>query len=102
GPLDSDWSPERTRTGLLEALDASPEVAGAAWFHASAHDLASALPVLIGRAAGHHDAHVVKYTLACLAAAERDRAQRSLYYAAAASLVAWWSARSDTAFREDL
>lgn len=102
GPLDTDWIPGRTPTGLLEALDAGPDVAGAAWFHAPERELARALPVLIGRAAGHHDAHVVKYTLACLAAAERDRAQRSLYYAAAASLVAWWSARSDTAFREDL
>jgi hypothetical protein len=57
---------------------------------------------MIGRAAVHEDAHVVKYTLACLAAAERDRAQRSLYMAAAASLAAWWAQRPQTAFRDDL
>jgi hypothetical protein len=102
GSLDTGWVPERVSTGLLDALDAGPDVAGAAWFHAPDHELARALPALIGRAATHDDAHVVKYTLACLGAAERDRAQRSLYYAAAASLVAWWSVHSGDALREDL
>ncbi len=78
-----------------------PPVAATAWYHASGAVLERALPELIGRAAIHEDAHVAKYTLACLVAAERDRAERSLYLAAAASLVAWWARRPD-AFRDDL
>jgi hypothetical protein len=38
----------------------------------------------------HHDAHLVKHTLACLDAAAYDPTHRSLYLAAAARLVAWW------------
>ena len=64
--------------------------------------LEQALPELIGRAAIHEDAHFAKYTLACLAAAERDRPQRSLYLAAAASLAAWWAQRPHTAYQDDL
>jgi hypothetical protein len=45
------------------------------------------------RAATHEDAHLAKYTYACLAAAETDPRQRSLYRAAAASLAAWWFAQ---------
>lgn len=100
--LDPEWVPEPTTTGLLDALDADPRIAAGAWFHADDGTRARALPVLVGRAASHPDAHVVKYTYACLAAAARDRASRSLFLAAAASLVAWWSARADTAFRDDL
>ena len=46
-------------------------------------------------AAVHHDAHLVKYTLACLDAAAADPPERRLYVAAAASLVAWWAAAGD-------
>jgi hypothetical protein len=42
-----------------------------------------------------HDAHVVKFTLACLDAAAADPTQRDLYYAAAAHLHAWWAAHGD-------
>ena len=77
-------------------------VAASAWYHACAADLDQATPELIGRAAVHEDAHVAKYTLACLAAAERDRPRRSLYLAAAASLAAWWAARPPGGFRDDL
>jgi hypothetical protein len=100
-PLEADWEPEATSTNLLDALDAGTGVAQASWYHAEDAAVAEALPELIGRAACHEDAHVVKYTLACLAAAERDRAQRKLYLAAAASLAAWWAGHPDTTFRED-
>ncbi len=100
--LDLDWVPEPTSTGLVDALDGEPAVAASAWYHASAADLEQATPELVGRAAIHEDAHVAKYTLACLAAAERDRARRPLYLAAAASLAAWWAMRPDTGFRDDL
>ena len=100
--IDPDWLPEPTSTTLLDALDDEPTVAAAAWYHASDATLERAVPELIGRAAIHEDAHVAKYTLACLVAAERDRARRSLYLAAAASLAAWWAQRPHAAFREDL
>src|SRR4051794_24602806 len=94
--IDPGWSPEPTSTKPLDALDDEPAVAAAAWYHASEAMLEHALPELIGAAAIHPDAHVAKYTLACLAASERDRAQRSLYLAAAASLAAWWAQRPPT------
>lgn len=40
----------------------------------------------------HHDAHVVKYTLACIRAGEQDPAYAGLYLAAAAYLLDWWRA----------
>ena len=100
--IDLDWIPEPTSTKPLDALDDEPAVAASSWYHASDAMLEHALPELIGRAAIHQDAHVAKYTLACLAAAERDRAERSLFLAAAASLAAWWAQRRDTALRDDL
>jgi hypothetical protein len=41
-------------------------------------------------AALHDDAHLVKFTLACLYAAQDDPAFAGLYLAAAAHLVEWW------------
>ena len=45
---------------------------------------------LVGNAIAHHDAHLAKYTLAGLDAAERDPGAASLYLAATAHLHAWW------------
>jgi hypothetical protein len=77
--IDLEWSPEPTSVELLP------------WYHAEDEAIAPALPELIGRAAAHEDAHLAKYTYACLAAAQTDVAQRALYRAAAASLAAWWA-----------
>jgi hypothetical protein len=41
-------------------------------------------------ASRHEDAHLVKFTLACLHAADDDPTHRSLYLAAAAHLLEWW------------
>jgi hypothetical protein len=46
-------------------------------------------------AATAHDAHVVKYTLACLDSAAADPTNRELYFAAAAHLQDWWAAHGD-------
>ena len=43
-------------------------------------------------ASAHEDAHLVKYTLACLYAAADDRDYAGLYLNAAASLAEWWRA----------
>jgi hypothetical protein len=40
----------------------------------------------------HDDAHLVKFTLACLHAAADDPRYRSLYLSAALRLVTWWNA----------
>ena len=50
---------------------------------------------LASAAASAHDAHLVKYTLACLDAAAADPTQRDLYLAAAADLHGWWSEHGD-------
>jgi len=96
--IDLGWVPEPTITDPREALDAEPAIAAGAWYHATDDLVAACLPELVGRAAVHHDAHLVKYTLACLAAAERDPAARRLYLAAAASLSAWWVQHPSTGF----
>ena len=45
---------------------------------------------LASRAATHEDAHLAKYTLACIDAARDDPGASRLYLAAAAHLSAWW------------
>jgi hypothetical protein len=100
--IDDDWRPAPSSGDLLDALEEGPTAASASWYAAPESVLARALPELIGQAACHADAHVVKYTWACLAAAARDGTQRPLYVAAAAALAAWWRQHPHTAFREDL
>jgi len=48
-------------------------------------------------AALHHDAHLVKYTLACIHAAEADPAWAGTYLEAAAHLADWWWQHPDAA-----
>lgn len=50
----------------------------------------AALRALVVRAALHHDAHLVKYTRACLDAAAHDPEHELLFFAAAERLGAWW------------
>jgi hypothetical protein len=50
---------------------------------------------LATKAAVAHDAHLVKYTLACLDAAAADPTQRGLYLAAADHLHRWWDEHGD-------
>ena len=45
---------------------------------------------LAGHAAAHPDAHLAKYTVACLDAASADPEAAHVYRAAAAFLGAWW------------
>jgi hypothetical protein len=73
------------------ALDGGPGPAAAAVWQAAADEDADVVTELATRASLHHDAHLVKYTLACLDAAAADPGQRRLYLAAAASLSGWWA-----------
>jgi hypothetical protein len=93
-PIELAWRPEPNALDLVDALDASPAEAGGAWYHATDEALGGAVPTLVGRAAVHEDAHFAKYTLACIASAQRDHAGRNLYLAAAASLAACWASQS--------
>jgi hypothetical protein len=75
---------------LEVALGSGPtEAAGAAWH--STVPPATVRAALASAASAHHDAHVVKYTLACLDAADTDPSHGRLHLAAAASLIGWWS-----------
>ena len=69
--IDMDRPPERTRVGARDAIDADPETAASAVFHASDAERAAIIPELAARAAVHEDAHLAKYTLACFDAADR-------------------------------
>ena len=53
---------------------------------------------LVAWAALHHDAHVVKYVVACLDATAADPDAAPLYAAAATRLAAWWWAAGDDGF----
>ena len=82
-------------SNLTEALAGSPTAAASAVYHAPASDQAQVIARLATSASLQHDAHLVKYVLACLDAAGEDPGARRLYLAAAASLVAWWNQHPD-------
>lgn len=77
--LDAAWEPPRH----------SP--VGRMWF-AGDEERAGLVDELVAYAAVHPDAHLAKYTLACLDACETDPAATHLYLAAAAHLHEWWRA----------
>ncbi len=93
GAVDLDRVPAPVDIGLDEALATSPGLAAAAAWHDPAR--AETLTILATAASSAHDAHRVKYTLACLDAAAADRSHRPLYLAAAAYLNAWWIQHPD-------
>lgn len=75
---------------LVDAIAAGRDEA-AGWVlarHGAA--LAAAWTEVVSLAAGHHDAHLVKYALACRDEAAADPGAARLYLAAAASLLAFW------------
>jgi len=78
---------------LDEAIAESREAAAATVWHTPEGELGAVVGTLATSASAHQDAHLVKYTLACLDAAALDPHARRLHLAAAASLAAWWSAR---------
>jgi len=75
---------------LRHALATQPESAAAAAWHATEADAATILSELATNAATQHDAHLVKYTLACIDAAAADPVHARLFLAAAAHLAGWW------------
>jgi hypothetical protein len=89
--LDPSWQPMRpSAADAAEAFEGSPDDAAAAVWHAPDGAVPRLVAALATRAALHHDAHLVKYTVACLDAAAADAEAARLYLAAAAFLSAWW------------
>jgi hypothetical protein len=93
GTVENWFSPRAVEASVDEALADSPAVAAAAAWHTA--DPARTLTSLATSASLGHDAHRVKYTLACIDAAAADPMQRRLYLAAAAYLNAWWRHHPD-------
>jgi hypothetical protein len=91
--LPPSFEPDTPGLDLPTALAAGPrEAAAAVWHHP--HDRQPELIAeLVTRAAVHPDAHLVKYTLACLDAAAWDQSHARLYLAAAGHLHGYWSSR---------
>jgi hypothetical protein len=92
--LDPAWAPTRpaATTEPARALAGTPNDAAAAVWWAVDADLAEIEAELVAYAALHPDAHLAKYTLACLDAAALDPDASRLFLAAAAHLGAWWRA----------
>ncbi len=78
-----------------EALGDGRDAAAGWVLHAPDASLAGAWTELITRASTRHDAHLVKYTLACLDAADADPGATRLFLAAGAALLAHWEATVD-------
>lgn len=89
--LDPAWSPPAPRDpSALDGLAGTPAEAAATAWHAPADRQPALIEALATRASLHHDAHLVKYTLACLDARRADAEAGPLYLGAAAYLSAWW------------
>ncbi|MDQ1423147.1 MAG: hypothetical protein QOD72_645, partial [Acidimicrobiaceae bacterium] len=87
-----------TSNNLIDALASGRDDAASMVWHAPARDHDDIVTELATRAALHHDAHLVKYTLACFDAADADPEHHRLYLAAAASLSSWWAQHPDDGF----
>ena len=86
------------RGGSFADAVAAGRAEAAGWvLHAPDDAIPAARTAVITAACAHRDAHLVKYTLACLDAAAADPAAGRLFLAGAASLLALWEARTPTA-----
>ncbi len=88
--VDPHLTPEPADAAPSEIISASPAEAAAAAWHAPTDRHRLIWRTLATNAATHPDAHLAKYTLACLDAARADPDDEHLYRAAAAYLNAWW------------
>ncbi len=89
--LIADYRPDPYDLPWNEALEAGSRAAAGAVFHADPAERSAIVAELAGRAAIHHDAHLAKYTLACIDAMESDPEAATIYLAAAAHLHGVWA-----------
>ena len=92
--VDGDGVPADPGIPVDEALRVGPSVAAGAVWHSPEPD-GSLRASLASAASRGQDAHLVKYTLACLDAADADPGAARLHLAAAAHLVGWWAGQDD-------
>ncbi len=78
-----------------DVLVAGPGRAAATVWHADPGHLPQLVRAVATYAALHEDAHLAKYTLACIDAARDDPPAARLFLAAAAHLAAWWRTAPD-------
>ena len=99
-PLDrAPMAQSATARGTLDdALAAGPAAAAAHAWHATEAERGGLRAALAASASRHHDAHLVKYTLACFDSAAADPTETRLYLAAAASLAAYWAGQPGDGF----
>lgn len=99
-PLRDGYEPDRPRGPdrlggrWREGFAAGSTIAAASVWHADPADDPAIVVELASRAAVHADAHLAKYTVACLDAAAFDTERRRLYLAAAAHLHGVWATRA--------
>lgn len=91
-PLVPEFAPDDPGLALADALAESATAAAAAAWHLPESRFPELMGEIATRASVQHDAHLVKYVLACLDAVAFDPTERRLYLTAAASLVGWWAA----------
>ena len=75
---------------IADALFHSPEAAAAVAWHAESRERRGLIRLIATEAATRTDAHLIKYTRACVDLAWMDPEQTRLYYAAAAYLCSLW------------
>ncbi len=86
--IDPAWEPDPVDAGLTLASATAGQAAGLLW-HATT-ERARLVQELIDFAGAAEDAHLAKYTEACLTAARDDPDAEALFHAAMAHLAAWW------------
>ena len=89
--IDPMHVPEPATLDVGDLIEAPPELAARAAWHAPADDRGAIWRTLAANAGTHEDAHLAKYTLACIDATRSDPDHAPLYRAAAAYLNAWWT-----------
>lgn len=96
GPIDPNWEPDRPRHFADEITELDSATAAATAWHATPEQRSIITQRLIDYAAPHHDAHLAKYTLACIDASMHDPDNEHVFLAAAAHLAAWWNHHDQT------
>lgn len=91
--IDPSFVPDTNATPDL--LHADPATAAAIAWHTPADEVSNLWCRLASHAGAHRDAHLAKYTLACIDATRDDPDAAPLFRGAAAYLNAWWARADD-------
>ena len=94
-PISSTVELDRPGGTFGDAVTGGMKQAAGRAFHADADELVGIRTEIVTAACARHDAHLVKYALACLDAMASDPAAARLYVAAAATLLAYWTPIAD-------